>query len=115
MIKYTLSNTGTIPLNWQAVESSTWLNLNVYSGVIAPNASTDVNIMTDSTVAATMAPGSYTCVIQFNNLTSAVGSTTRSVVLTVLDAPVSGAAVLAITPNTPFSVTVTRTTPYVEP
>ena len=79
---YTLSNTGSISLNWTASATATWLNLSAVSGTLAGGSSTVVTASIDSS-AITLPQGSYSDEIGFTNTTNGAGSTTRSVSLTV--------------------------------
>ena len=77
---YALQNTGTNALAWHASKSADWLNLSSSDGALAPGGATNVTV---SLQADSLAPGSYSASIGFTNVTTGLGSSTRSVNLTV--------------------------------
>ncbi|MHA3774436.1 M36 family metallopeptidase [Verrucomicrobiota bacterium sgz303538] len=79
---YTLRNSGTTTLNWTASKNQPWLSLSTTSGSLAPNATVDV-IATINSFAATMAAGTFTDTITFQNLASGA-NLLRPVSLTVM-------------------------------
>jgi DNA/RNA endonuclease G (NUC1)/PKD repeat protein len=80
---YTLSNTGSVSLNWTASATASWLNLSTVSGTLAGGSSTVVTVSIDSS-AITLPPGSYSDVIGFTNTTNHAGDGTRGIGLTVI-------------------------------
>ncbi len=89
---YTLSNTGSLALNWTASKSATWVSLSSTSGSLNPGANTTVTVSINSG-ANSLAGGSYSDTVSFTNTTSGNGNTTRPVSLSVtaviLNAPTS--------------------------
>ena len=80
---YTLSNTGSVSLNWTASATATWLNLSAVSGTLASGSSTVVTVSIDSS-AITLSQGNYSDLIGFTNTTNHAGDATRSVSLDVI-------------------------------
>ena len=68
---YTLTNSGTVPLNWTAAKSQVWLGLSATGGTLAPGANTTVTAALNAT-ASTLALGAYNDNVIFTNSTSAV-------------------------------------------
>ena len=80
---YTLSNASPAVLNWSASTAANWLSLSPVSGALAVGGST--NVVASINVNANALPaGNYTDGVAFANLTSGLGSTNRSVTLTVV-------------------------------
>ncbi len=80
---YTLSNTGSISLNWTASATATWLNLSAVSGTLAGGSSTVVTVSIDSSAIA-LSQGSYSDEVGFTNTTNHAGDATRDVSLNVI-------------------------------
>ncbi len=80
---YTLSNTGSISLNWTASASMPWLNLSAVSGTLAGGSSTVVTVSINSN-ALNLSQGNYSDTIGFTNTTNHAGDTTRAVALNVV-------------------------------
>ena len=98
---YTIKNTGTLPLQWKLISNVNWISLTSTSGSVLPMQQTNIVVGINS-VANSFGPGTYNGTLTFQNLTSNVGNTTRSVVLTVTP---SGSATMAVSPTTGFSYT----------
>lgn len=79
-ITYTLSSTGTFPINWTAEKSQSWVVLSKTSGTIFKG---ETDTITVSLSADLLTPDSYSDTIIFTNTTSGSGTTTRTVSLTV--------------------------------
>jgi DNA/RNA endonuclease G (NUC1)/PKD repeat protein len=77
---YTLSNTGSVSLNWTANATASWLNLSAASGTLAAGSSTVVTATINSN-AITLSQGNYNDTIGYTNTSSGIGSTTRDVTL----------------------------------
>jgi Protein of unknown function (DUF1566)/YHYH protein/Abnormal spindle-like microcephaly-assoc'd, ASPM-SPD-2-Hydin/Viral BACON domain len=86
---YTLTNSGTGTLNWNASKTAAWLTLSPSSGSLASGVSTAVLTTIDSS-ANNLIAASYTDSVSFTNLTNGSGDTVRTVALTVT----SGAGVV---------------------
>ena len=71
---YTLTNNGTLPLNWTAARAQPWLNLSATGGALAPGASTNVTAALNAAASA-LAAGTYSDAITFNDLASGVMQT----------------------------------------
>lgn len=93
---YTLTNTGTASMNWTAGKSATWLTLDTTSGTLAAGATTTVTASLNAN-AISLAAGSYTDTLTFNNSTNGSGNTTRAVSL-VINSTAPAAPVLAALP-----------------
>jgi len=90
---YMLTNTGSAFLSWAATNSQPWLSLSAAGGTLAVGAATTVTA-TINTNANALIGGSYSDTILFTNLTTAIGTTTRNVSLTVI-----GVASLSVSPT----------------
>ena len=77
---YALTNSGTDTLTWQATNLTSWVNLSATSGNLPVGAATTVVV---SINANSLPAGTYSDTVAFSNLSTAVGSTTRAVNLTV--------------------------------
>lgn len=91
---YTLTNTGTVSMNWTAAKTRTWVTLSKTGGTLAPGG-TDLVIVSINSGANSLAGGNYSDTVTFTNTSHGVGNTTRSVSLTVT----SSVGVLAVTPS----------------
>jgi DNA/RNA endonuclease G (NUC1)/PKD repeat protein len=80
---YTLSNTGSVSLNWTANATASWLHLSALSGTLAAGVSAAVTAMIDSN-AINLSQGNYGDVIGFTNTSNHAGDTARSVSLDVI-------------------------------
>ena len=90
---YTLSNTGGNPLNWCVSKSASWLTLSATIGSLAVGSNTTVTVSIN-TNANSLAPSNYTDTVAFSNTTYRVGSTARTVSLTV-----NAIGILSVTPS----------------
>ena len=79
---YTLSNSGSEPLNFSVVSAESWVSVQPATGSIAPGASTSVTVGL-SAEANQLFPGTYGTSILFDNLAGLEGDTLRAVNLTV--------------------------------
>jgi PKD repeat protein len=80
---YTLSNTGSVSLNWTANATASWLDLSATSGTLAAGSSTVVTGTINSN-AVNLSQGNYSEVIGFTNTTNHIGDTMRDVSLDVV-------------------------------
>lgn len=80
---YTLSNTGGQSLNWSASKTRTWVTLSPTSGTLAPGAQVTFTVLVNSN-ANGLAAGIYSDIVSVTNTTSGSGSTTRSVMLSIV-------------------------------
>ncbi len=70
---YTLTNTGTAPLNWSLANSSSWLDVSPASGTLTPGGpATTVTATLDPSVTNVLI-GNFTATLAFTNLTDGVG------------------------------------------
>jgi PKD repeat protein len=95
---YTLANSGGASLSWTATNAANWLTLSATSGTLSPgsNASVTVSINTN---ADSLAPNTWSDTVYFTNTTSATGTISRTVSLTVT---VPG-GMLVVTPSSGLS------------
>jgi hypothetical protein len=63
---YTLTNTGTVALNWSITHAWSWVDLTSSTGSLAIGANTTVTVSIDEVEAAALAVGAYTDMIVFN-------------------------------------------------
>jgi len=87
---YTLTNTGTAPINWTAAKGQTWVTLSAASGTLAAGATATVTASINAganTLAASST--SYADTVTFTNTTNGTGNTTRAVSLRVNAASVA--------------------------
>jgi hypothetical protein len=92
-IDYTLRNSGTTSIDWQASKTQDWTSLSSVSGTLDAGASTTVTVSINA-AANGLAIGIHQDTAAFTNLTNGNGSTTRTVTLTVTAPP----GVLTVTP-----------------
>ncbi|HUJ09718.1 MAG TPA: DNA/RNA non-specific endonuclease [Verrucomicrobiae bacterium] len=81
---YTLSNTGSLSMNWTANATASWLSLSATSGTLAGGSSTVVTV-TISSNAINLAQGNYTDELGFTNTTNHGGDAVRDVSLDVVN------------------------------
>jgi uncharacterized repeat protein (TIGR03803 family) len=94
---YTLQNTGSMAsLTWTVASNQAWTTLSATTGVLAPGASTGVDVSLNSQ-ANSLVAGSYTALLTFADLTTG-GSQQRSMTLDV-NGP---APALSVTPPTGY-------------
>ena len=79
---YTVTNTGTSPMNWTASKVASWVTLSAAGGTLAASANTTVTASINAG-ANSLAVGSYSDNVTFTNTTNNTGDTTRPVSLTV--------------------------------
>ncbi|MBK8267390.1 MAG: PKD domain-containing protein [Planctomycetes bacterium] len=77
---FTLTNNGTLSMNWTAAKTQNWVNLSSASGTLAAGANTTVTV---SLNANALAAGSFSDTVTFTNTTDGNGNTTRPIALTV--------------------------------
>ena len=99
---YTLTNTGSVPIQWSSQTSESWLSINgSSSGTLNPAASVDVEVRLDNSQASNLSAGPYFGVVSFNNDTDGFGSTDRDVVLNVQSQSTGGG--VTIVPGSGFN------------
>ncbi len=92
---FTLTNSGTVTLNWQASAEVGWLFLSSSSGTLAAGSNTMIAVTINSAANA-LAGGVYSGTATFTNLTNGIGNTNCPVGLSVItDAPVLTSALTA--------------------
>jgi len=81
---YTVTNTGSAPMNWTAAKTQTWVTLSATGGTLAAGAATTVTASINAGANSLAASGtSYTDTVTFTNTTNNTGDTARPVSLTV--------------------------------
>ena len=103
---YTLSNTGSVSLDWSANHSANWLTLSANSGTLPPGGSVLVTASVN-TNANGLGAGNYPDSVNFINMTNGNGSTTRPVTLAII-APAN----LTVTPSGGISPTGVQGGPF---
>ena len=118
-LSYTVTNTGTAPMNWSATKVQSWVTLSSAGGTLAAGATATVTASINSGANSLAASGtSYADNVTFTNTTNGTGNTTRPVSLTVnaAEAPtISTVSLPAGAVNTAYSQTLAATggtTPY---
>lgn len=87
-INYMLQNTGGTSIDWRAAATQNWVGLSSTGGTLAPGANATVTVSINSN-AASLAVGTYSDTVSFSNITSANGSTSRAVNLTIANQPLN--------------------------
>jgi hypothetical protein len=112
-LSYTLTNTGTAPMNWSATKVQSWVTLSATGGTLAAGATATVTASINSGANSLTASGtSYTDTVTFTNTSNNTGDTTRPVSLTVnaAEAPtISTVSLPAGAVNTAYSQTLAAT------
>jgi hypothetical protein len=85
-IIYTLENSGSSPLQWNASASTGWITLGASGGSLAPGTSTSVSVRINET-AETLQAGQYAGLVSFANASGGAGDTSRTVALKVEPEP----------------------------
>jgi hypothetical protein len=80
--EYSISNPGTNAVDWAAFTDVSWLDLSSTNGTLAPATAASV-LVSFNTNAAALGAGTNTATVTFTNLTSELGSTTRTITLVV--------------------------------
>jgi BACON domain-containing protein len=83
---YTLGNAGDQSLTWSATNSRPWVTVVPAGGTLAPAATTVVTVSINSN-ANGLPPGTYTSTLTLTNVTGGLGTTSRTVTLTVSAGP----------------------------
>jgi hypothetical protein len=83
---FTLTNSGTTALTWQATANASWISFSSMSGSLVSGNTTAVNVSINAN-ANTLPAGTYTATVGFTNVSTGI-SQNREVTLTVLGAPV---------------------------
>ncbi len=83
---YTLTNSGSLALNWSISSSQNWIDLTATSGTLAAGDSTNITISIN-TNANSLAAGVYSNSVTFANLSNGNGTTAYNVRLSVLAHP----------------------------
>lgn len=79
--EFTLTNTGSYPMDWTASRTSPWIQLSATSGTLPGGASTTVTATLDAS-AVNLPSGTHSDTLTFTNLTNNSGTTTRPLTLT---------------------------------
>jgi hypothetical protein len=82
---YTLSNTGTAPLDWRASVNASWITIvgDHTNGHLDPSRSTEVTLRVDQDEVVNFTPGSYLAAATFENVLDGSGTTSRDIHLEV--------------------------------
>ncbi|MGA2140338.1 MAG: fibronectin type III domain-containing protein [Verrucomicrobiia bacterium] len=83
---YTLTNTGSLALNWSISSSQNWIDLTATSGTLVAGDSTNITLSIN-THANRLPAGVYSNAVTFTNLTTGNGTTAHNVILAVLPHP----------------------------
>ncbi|MBK8913892.1 MAG: serine hydrolase [Phycisphaerales bacterium] len=83
---YTIRNTGDETMSWIATDNRTWARILPTGGAMPAGGQGLVTIYTDDPI-ENLTPGVYTGTATFTNLTSGIGTTMRSMTVTVLPIP----------------------------
>lgn len=94
---YVLTNSGGSTLTWNIGRSQVWLTCSATNGALAPNESLTVDVRFNAN-ANHLAPGSYFDTLQFLNVSTGNGSTSRRVQLTIYPPP--ALSVISLAPMT---------------
>ena len=86
---YTLTNTGTSSLSWQATPGEPWLSVAPAGSTLAPSASVDVTVSVVEPATASLAVGLHTTVLEWKDTASGAILQSRVVTLHVLTDSVS--------------------------
>jgi hypothetical protein len=108
-ITYSLTNTGTSPINWTASKAQTWVSLSATNGTLAAGGSTNVTVSLNAS-ANSLPPGSYSDAISLINATSGNGNTSSAVSLIV-----NGVGLLTLLPEGGLSSSGTAGGPFSPP
>jgi|GEM_PF-1153860 len=81
-LDYTLENLSPTPIDYQVTKTANWITLTNATGTLPPLGTTVVSVRIGA-AANNLPNGNYTDVVQFVNLTSHIGDTTRDVLLEV--------------------------------
>ncbi|MEO7319190.1 MAG: hypothetical protein ABIZ56_09400, partial [Chthoniobacteraceae bacterium] len=79
---YTLTNNGTVALDWTATKTQPWLDLSAAGGTLAPGANTTFTATLNATATAALALGAYNDLVTITNIASGIVQT-RPVTLNV--------------------------------
>jgi hypothetical protein len=99
---YTLTNTGTAPLDFTVTKTQAWVTVLPSGGTLAAGATANV-IVSMNGFAITLAPGTYADTVTFANTTNGSGDQTRPMSLTVTAAT---AGALEVTSASPWFISV---------
>jgi len=104
---YTVTNTGSSPLNWSASKTASWIDLSNTGGTLSGGNSALVQVSSNATTDG-LTPGSYSDTVRFTNLGSMVEQT-RNVLFEVrpMTSFAWGAVASPQYVGAPFAVTVT--------
>jgi hypothetical protein len=83
--KYTLSNTGTAPIDWRASSNANWITIvgDHANGHLDPSRSTEVTLRVEQDMVSNFTPGTYLAAATFENVTNDSGTTSRDIHLQV--------------------------------
>ena len=79
---YTLTNNGTVALDWTATKTQPWLGLSATGGTLAPGANTTITATLNATATAALPLGAYNDTVTITNTTTSIIQT-RPVTLNV--------------------------------
>ncbi len=81
---YQIVNTGSMPLDWEAMNAQPWVAAMPSSGTLPPGESVGVTVSIVPAAAAALAAGDHTDTVMFRNLTGGTVDATRMVNLTAV-------------------------------
>lgn len=82
LFAYTLRNVSTSPVSWLATTSQWWVNLSATQGTLEPGDSTSVTVNVNSAL-SNVSSGNFFSELQFTNLSTDIGTTSRRVMASV--------------------------------
>ena len=82
-VTYTLANEGGTTITWRVSTAANWLSISPTEGTLQPGETVTVALSVFNRDTRSLAVGTYSDIVVFENLTNGVGDTTRAVNLTI--------------------------------